>query len=206
MSEAAVAESEVEDGPTQSELDLQKAKAILEPMIRAGNKSDDEMQIALVTGAGFPFKKAGRLFARALEDLGVRMSRKDRSEQVAEILTKNKFAPKEWTEVQSVCEYLSTELDATDEKQALVAVKRFAKTNGITLPVRPKGVRGSGKGSFRIKSLNWMEENPTATDQEFENWVLKDQQRKVADVRLYGRIHKTVRRVYEAAFANGSQG
>lgn len=203
MSEAAVETTETEEEFTQSELDLQKAKKILEPMIRAGDKSDDEMQIALVTGGDFPFKKAGRLFARALEDLGIRMSRKDRTEQVTEILLKNEFAPKEWSEVTQVCEYLSSELDATTEKQALVAVKRFAKTQKISLPVRPKGTRGSGKNSFRIKVLEWMETNPTATDQELENWVLKDQKRKTTDAKLYGRIHKSIRKVYEAGVAAG---
>lgn len=169
-------EAAVEAEPTQAQLELAKAKEIIEPMAKAG-KSDNEMAVALIQVGDFAFKKAGRLLRRCLEDLGVRMSAKDRLTQVSELLLSQDFEPKEWSEVTKVCEWLSEELDATDEKQAMKAVKKFAEAQGIELPKKPKG-GGSRKTGFRTTFYAWVIANPAATDAEFQAWVKPYDKRK----------------------------
>jgi hypothetical protein len=141
--------------PTAAEIEFQKAKTILEPLARDG-KSEEDMLVKLIQ-EGFLSKKAFKLVRSCLEDLGVKMSTKDRCTQTAEILLKNGFAPKDWSEVQDCCTFITKELEATSEKQAMVAIKRFAKDNAIDLPKRPKG-RGQGN-SFRAKMHKFMVEH-----------------------------------------------
>ena len=183
---------------TQAEMELQKAKEIVEPMARE-NVSHDEMAIKLVQ-SGFSYKKAGKLLVKALEDLGVLLSRKDRFNQVSDILLENEFAPKTWDEVQSVVEFLAQELDATDEKQALTAVLKFAKQQKIDLPPKPRGQVGRNPNSIRVKQLNWSLDNPTASDADFTEWFNTTGEERL---RYYLRIHSHIRSAYENGFAAG---
>ncbi len=171
-SEASPTEEPVAAEPTQAQLELAKAKELVEPMARA-DASDEEMVVKLITEGGFQFKKAGRLLQLALEDMGVRLSNKDRYDQASELLVSNDFAPEDWAEVMSICEYLSSELDATTEKQALVAVKKFAKENEIALPEKPKGGSGGGNRSSgkRAQVHVWMVANATASDADLKTWL-----------------------------------
>lgn len=179
--------------PSQAQLELEKAKEIVEPLARA-NASDEEMVVKLITEGQFPFKKAGRLLQHALEDMGVRLSNKDRFAQASELLIANNFAPKDWSEVVSVCEYLETELDATSAKQALVAVKKFAKENDITLPDKPKSAGGGGSrhSGFRAQVHNYMMENATSTDAEFTAWM-KTQESRQGVINYYLRLFQVAR-------------
>ena len=188
---AETAEPAVAAEPSQSQLELAKARELIEPMAKAG-KSEDEMAVTLIHNGGFPFKKAGRLLRRVLEDLGVRMSSKDRLAQASELLLKNDFAPADWSEVIKVCQYLSQELDATDEKQALVVVKKFAKNQKIELPTKPKRSSVATRVSFRNKFLAWLEANPVSTDAQFDSWV-KEQGKKVGQAIFYKKILYIVR-------------
>ena len=197
------AEAAVAAEPTKAQLELAKATEIVKPMAKAG-KSDDEMIIKLTQEAGFTIKQAMRLVNQALEDLGVRMSNKDRYTAVSDLLLANDFAPADWAEVVKTVEWISSELDATTDKQALGAIKKFAKENKIELPAKPSGAGRSGGTSFRAVSLKWMEENVTATDDEFEAWVLSNEGRTAGDVRYYGRIFRTVRKMYEAGVASAA--
>ena len=184
--------------PTKADLELAKAKEILEPLANA-DASDDDMGVALVT-AGFSFNKAKRIMRKALEEMGVRLSSKDRLAKVSEILLANDFAPTEWKEVVDVCAYLAGKVDATDEKQALGAVKKFAKTQGIELPAKPKGKGGIGRPSatsYRTMSLAWIEENPLATEKEFVAWAVEFG-RPVGKLGYSKRILKVVNAAFEA--------
>lgn len=157
--------------PTAAELAFQKAKALLEPLAREG-KTLEVMLVKLI-GEGFTAKKAFKMIQSVLEDMGVRMSRKDRYALVKDILLKNDFAPKDWSEIRDICVYLASELDATDEAQALVAVRRYAKEHKIELPKRQRGEGGprSGGNSFRARKHKWMVENATATSETFNAWL-----------------------------------
>ena len=191
MSEAATQNDG--DELSQAELEFEKAKGIVEPMSRSG-KGDNEIVIALIT-AGFGFKKAGRLLGKVLEALGVRLSNTDRLKMVSEMLMKNDFAPKDWTEVVQVCEYLAEELDATSEKQAMVSVKKFAKNQSIVLPEKPKN-----KG-LRAKTLEWSRANPTADDEAFKVFVSTVTD-KESQKNTYARVHGYIRDAYAAGVAS----
>lgn len=196
----AVAENVEQEVPaklTQVEIDVTNAKKIVEPMARAGN-THDEMAIALVQN-GFSYKKAGNVLKRCLEDLGVLLSRKDRFSQVEEILIKNEFAPKEWSEVQAVIEYLARELDATSEKEAMVSVLKFAKQQKIDMPTKPRGQVGRNPNSIRIKQLQWSLANATADDAAFKTWFESTGEEKGESYHL--RIHTFMRQAYAAGQA-----
>jgi len=166
-----MAEPAVAAEPTAAEAEFQKARKIIEPLARGG-KSDEDMIVKLIN-SGFQAKKSFKLLKTALEDLGVRMSAKDRFEQVSELLLKNDFAPTEYSEVRDVCTYLASELDATDEKQAMVAVRKYAKVNNIELPKRPKGAGGprSAGNSFLARKYKWMIENAKESSEAFVGFL-----------------------------------
>ena len=182
--------------PTTAELELESAKEIVEPLARA-DKSEDEMIVTLIQEGGFGFKKAARMLNLALEALELRMSAKDRYAKVSELLLDQDFAPTEWSEVVAVASYLSEEIDATDEKQAMKAVRRFAKDRDIELPKRPAGGGGGGqKTGFRTICLEWMVENATSTDEEFKAWLVAGDRPK-GDYLFYGRIFSAARKMAE---------
>lgn len=202
-SEAAPAEEPVKGEPTQGQLELAKAKELIEPMARA-DSSDEEMVVKLITEGGFQFKKAGRLLQLALEDMGVRLSNKDRYEQASELLVKNDFAPDDWAEVIQVCEYLASELDATSEKQALVAVKKFAKENEITLPEKPKGGGGGNRSTgLRAKVHAWMVSNATASDADLKAWLEAEGESRQGHIRHYQVDFSIARKMAAAIVAAG---
>jgi uncharacterized lipoprotein len=192
-----VGKQEAEDAvaePSQAQLEFAKAKELIQPLAKAG-KSEDEMAIVLIQKGDFPFKRAGRLLRKVLEDLGVRMSAKDRLREVSDLLLKADFAPKDWSEVVKICKYLAEEVDATDEKQALNAVKKFAKDQGYELPIKPKGSGGGAKVGFRSVFLTWLEANPTASDDMFDKWI-KQHDRKASQVSFYKRILGVMRKTH----------
>lgn len=176
--------------PTALELEFQKAKGFVEPLARAG-KTDEEMLVKLI-GEGFMAKKAFKLLSQCLEDLGVRMSAKDRYTQTSDILLGNDFKPTSWGEVRDVCTYLASELEATDEKQAMIAVRRYAKIQKIELPkpVRGEGGPRSGGKSFAARVCKWMVENATAEDATFTEW-LKGEKKNQTQINYHIRMFQT---------------
>jgi len=166
--------------PTQAELDREKAESIVAPLASAG-KTDEAMIVALITQGDFRFKYAGQLLQLALEKLGVRMSNKERYSHISEYLMENVFSPETWEDVMNTAEYFAQELDATDEKQALVAIKKFAKENDITLPGRPKGIdkrSGGTRHGFTAECFQWMVDNANSSEEEFITWLDGEGKRK----------------------------
>lgn len=201
MSEAVVETTE-EKAPTQAEKDLARAIEIITPRATDGT-TDDELKILLMKDGGFPFAKAGRLFNRAMESMGARLSAKDRFELVSETLLENDFAPVDWSEVQTVVEYLASEIDSTDEKQALVAVRRFAKENGIDLPKKPKASAGPGKGrGFRGQILDWFVANVEKSDDDFVAWMKTNEKPEALIKRFLG-FRENARLVHAAMTEKG---
>jgi hypothetical protein len=192
--EAAVAAE-----PTAAQLELAKAKEIVTPM--AKDKSDEEMLIKLMTDGGFQAKKAMRLLQQSLEDLGVRMSNKDRYTQVSEMLLETNFAPETWDEVKAAVDYIAEQLEATDDRQALVAVRKFAKEKGIDLPVKAKGGT-RGQSGFRSQIHAWMRENATGTDADFAAWM-KANEKSQGLINYYTRQLQVARDMAAAIVAAG---
>jgi hypothetical protein len=194
MSEAQPA---VAAEPTAAELEFQKARALIEPMSRDG-KSDEDMLVKLIQ-EGFLAKKAFKLVRQSLEDLGVRMSTKDRYEQISEILLKNEFAPAEYSDLKDCVAFLTTEIEATDEAQALKAVKKFAKANSIELPKAPKGSRSSGK-SFRSRALRFMVDHACDDVSVFIKF-LEDEKKTQTQINYYTRSFETGQEMAKAIIA-----
>lgn len=197
-------EDTTEDKPqTQAQIDLGRAVEIVKPLATAG-KSEDEILVTLIQDGGFGYKKAGRLMNQALVELGVKMSAKDRYEAVCELLTENDFAPTEWSEVQSVIEYIAQEIDSTNEKQAAAAVRKYAKEQGIDLPKRPKG--GSGGGGrgrgFRGEIFDWMVANPAASNDDFAKWMT-GHGKPESMVKRFTAFRDTAVKIHEAMKAAG---
>jgi hypothetical protein len=194
MSEA---EPAVAAEPTAAELEFQKARAIIEPLARDG-KSEEDMLVAMIR-EGFLAKKSFKLIRMSLEDLGKLLSTKDRNTQVSEILLKNDFAPEEYSDLKDCIAFLTSELECTDEKQALKAVKKFAKENKIELPKAPKGSRSSGK-SFRSRALRFMVEHANEDVKVFVKF-LEDEERTQTQINYYTRSFETGQEMAKAIIA-----
>ena len=167
---SASTESTEVNEPSQAVLDLAKAKSLIGDDAR-NEATEDELIVKLITEGGFNYRKATRLMTLALQDLGLKMSAKDRYEAVCEILTENGFAPDTYEDVEKVVGYLAEELESTTEKQALVAVRRFAKEQDIDIPKKPKGGGGGRGPGFRGEIITWMIDNATEDDATFTKWL-----------------------------------
>lgn len=126
--------------------DTQKVEEIVAAGIEAG-KSDDDMLVDIVN-SGISFKAAGKLFKAVMEDKGLRISAKERAEQAAKILADADFGVEEITDdVIAAC--VASIVDGvkdTNEKQALAAIRKYAKDNNIELPKVKKAATGGGRG------------------------------------------------------------
>ncbi len=207
MSEAAVTNEETTEAEakmTQSQIDLARAVELIKEKVAAGTGEDDLM-ILLIQEGGFGYKKAGRMLNQALVQLNVRISAKDRYEQVCELLIENDFAPTTWDEVLGVVSYLAEEIDSTNEKQALVSVRKYAKENEIALPKKPKSEsKGRGRG-FRGQIFEWMIANVKATDDDFRAFMA-EAGKPESMTKRYLFFRETSVKIHEAIVAARSNG
>lgn len=153
------------------ESDLDRASAILAPMIEA-EASNDDMAVALIQ-AGFKYTVAGRMLAKVLESKGLKLSAKDRYASVAEHLQNWSFAPESWDDVEEAVANLVEEVQATNAAQAISCIRRFAKEHEIQLPEKPKGT-GGGRSSGTSASKRfyaWTVANPTASLDDLKEFV-----------------------------------
>jgi len=153
---------------TEQPSDLDRAIAIVNPMIESG-ASDEDMVIALI-GSGFKFQKAGRLLTKAQEAAGVRMSAKDRYASAEELLTGWSFAPESWDDVDQAADALAEEIDATSKAQAISCIKKFVKAAGLEMPSKPKRTGGSREGVFE-RFIAWALANKDASDEDIANYA-----------------------------------
>jgi len=128
------------------------------------DKEDNEILVALVNN-GVSFKNAVKAFNTAMNELGFRISPKERLEKATAILDEVGFAPETFQDVQDAITGLCAKISSTNEKQALLVIRKYAKVNSIEMP---KAVKDPNKaGGARGKVLNWMAANPSATIEEF---------------------------------------
>jgi hypothetical protein len=185
--------------PTRAQVDYKRAKALIEPLLAQG-KTEDAIGIVLVNN-GFTFAKAKLYRKKVLEDLGVVLSNRNRNEQTADILVAGKFAPKTWEHVLNAVAHITKNIAATNDKQAMKAVKYFAKQQKIDLPVKPKGTRGRSPNSFRALTLTWIQENPSEEEAAFETWL--QGQGSESDRRYFARIFAMAKVVYASGVEAG---
>lgn len=153
--------------------DLERATEILNPLIDR-EATEDEMVIELIQ-SGFKFSRAGRLLTQVLESKGLRLSAKDRYAAVEEHLVAWSFDPQSWADVEEAAESLSEEVDNTSKAQAIRAIQKFAKQNGIELPAKPKGTGGGGGPRVNAfdRFASWAMDHRDASDEDIDAYALE---------------------------------
>jgi len=149
-----------------SQLDLPEyldKKAIVIAGVKAG-KSDNEIQLELIE-AGVPVRDAVGEFRTALMAAGMLLKPKERNAKLAELL--DGFSPESGDDVSAKLRELMDAVPRTTERQAMAAIRKYAKDNKFELP-KVKRV-----GGFKKKVFDWMLANPTATVSELGEFVAK---------------------------------
>jgi len=182
MNDQTVAE---QNTPTET----QKVEEIVKAGIAAG-KNDDAMLIDIVQ-AGVSFKRASKLFKQVLEAQGVRIASKDRNTQAGEILAAMDFNPQNAADVEAAVKEIEAKVKDTNAKQALTAVKKYAKEHQIELPKTVKGQRGVS--GFRSKVFDWILANPNGSVAELKEFIAsmeKPESIQKRFVGIYDLVHK----------------
>lgn len=146
--------------------DTAMVEKICEAGVAAG-KTDDEILIEIVT-SGVKFGVAGKLFRQVMEAKGFRVSNSERSKKAEELLGDVELATSD--DVAEAIETLTQNIPDTNEKQALVILRRFAKAKEIELPKVAKREKGHVSG-FRGVAYRWMIENPAASNKDLTAFI-----------------------------------
>lgn len=156
--------------------DTQNVDTIVKAGFEAG-KTDEDMIIELLE-SGVKFKEAGKLFKAACERLGLRKSAKNRKEEVFSILDEAEFAPENSDQLTQMVEYIAGNVDDTSEKQALAAIKSWAKVNEVELPKAARAARAAkstvtvaGATGARAQIFNWMIGNKGFASEELSAFI-----------------------------------
>lgn len=147
--------------------DEKKVEEIVVAGVEAG-KSDDDMLVEVVN-SGVSFKKAIKLFKNVMETKGLRISAKKRADKIAELIAELNFQPETGDDVQSMITKITKEVPDTNEKQAIGALRRWAKKAEYDLPKVKKS--GAAAGGVRGKIYAFMIDHPKATPEQFTAWV-----------------------------------
>lgn len=146
------------------ELDLPEKldiRSIVVAGIKAG-KDDDTIMMELVN-AGVPIRDAYGEFRTAMIRAGFLLRPKERNEKLTGLL--DGFNPETGDDVSAMLRELMDEVPRTTERQAMAAIRKYAKDNKIELP-KVKRV-----GGFKKKVYDWMLANPTATVDELGAFI-----------------------------------
>jgi len=164
--------------PTQSNI----IKGIVEEEgeHRDADTDSDEFEVAVFTrcieklnelGITFKIKQLGSLVKREIAEQGLVVTNTQRKEMVFDILESGGFNPETWDDVQQVIEHIVAEVNDTDHKQALSAIRKYAKVNEIELPKR--STRKKSSGSFRSQAIQFMIENSPCSDETLMEFVVE---------------------------------
>lgn len=175
----------------------QKVEEIVEAGLAAG-KSEDDILVEIIN-AGVAYKKAGKLFNQYMLNSGHRITRKERNEQVAELLDEAEFNPETGEEVAAMIEKITSEVKATNEKEALQAIRAFARDNDIELPKVPK--KGRTQGGFKGKVFAWMLDNPTAGADDLTSFITEECGKNEATAKRFVEIQAFATKFAEAVNA-----
>lgn len=156
--------------------ETQIVEDIIAKGIEAGH--DDDTMLVAIVNEGISFKAAGKLFKSVMESKGYRASTAKVAEESAKILSEAEFSPEVSDDVKSMVEHIISEISGATEKQAMAAIRKYAKANEITLPKAKTGAKNSsgGSGGINKKVAEFLLENRGASEEEISNHVsgLKD--------------------------------
>jgi len=139
-------------------------KGIVVSGIKAG-KTDDAIMLELIE-AGVPVRDAWGEFKTALMAAGYLLKPAERNEKLAELLID--FAPESGADITDMIELMKSELPRTTDRQAMGAIRKYAKENDLVLPKVKK------VGGFKKKLFDWMVNNPTASIDELNGFVVEN--------------------------------
>ena len=136
-------------------------KGIVVAGIKAG-KTDDAIMMELIN-VGVHVRDAYGEFRTAMMAAGLLLRPKERNEKLAAVL--DGFSPKTGDDVSDKLKELMDEIPRTTERQAMGAIRKYAKDNKIELP-KVKRV-----GGWKRKLQDWIVENPTASVDDLSSYV-----------------------------------
>tara|TARA_R110000751_G_scaffold154943_2_gene260025 strand:+ start:272 stop:832 length:561 start_codon:yes stop_codon:yes gene_type:complete len=154
-------------------MNLENATEILLPLIESGDHDPDSLMTALAN-AGFKITKIPAFVGKVLENAGLRLSPTNRASAVAEFMVAN--APESfdsWDSVIDLASQAADEIGSSTIGQIVSALKKWAKANGIELPVQTKAVSAGGTRSNQFDRFRvHYQANPTMTDAEIAEYAL----------------------------------
>ena len=145
--------------------DTNKVLEIVKTGKEAGK--DDNLIMIDIMQAGIGYKAASKKFSEALQELGLMIKPGDRKEQVAEILAKGKFEPKDWDQVQSAIDHVVKTVKDTNSAQATGAIRAWLKAHDLECPKKPKSEKSAGGGKALEELVHWILDNPTADEKAY---------------------------------------
>lgn len=156
--------------PEQNKMtDTQVVENVIEEGV-ANDRTDDEMLVAIVN-EGISFKSAGRLFKQIMEEKGYRVSAAERAEEASKILADADFKPESYSDVAEMIAKITQSVNDTTDKQALVAIRKYAKENGIDMPKKSAGAGRASGGGLLEGIANWMLANRDADEAAIVNAI-----------------------------------
>lgn len=176
-----------------SQLDLPEKldiKGIVVAGVKAG-KDDNQIMMELID-AGIPVRDAVGEFRIALMAAGMLLKPKERNAKLAELL--DDFEPETGDDVSAKLRELMDAVPRTTERQAMAAIRKYARDNKLELP-KVKRV-----GGFKKKVYDWMIAHPTATVDELGAFIAeKGKPESVA--KRYGEVLTLAQRMAERIVA-----
>jgi len=171
-------------------MDKQTDSEIVKDIVVAGHaaeKSDDDMLLEIMQ-AGVKFKVAGKLFNKAMQDGGFKITATARKDNARKILVDAEFNPESYDEVSKMVEKLIAEISDTTTSQAYSCIKNYAKEMEFELPKPPK----VEKGGLRNKVLDWICANPDCTKDDILTAIKELSDGKKGDDKMAERFYSFV--------------
>lgn len=176
--------------PEQNKMsESQSVKEIIE----AGFKkelSDNDMIIQIIN-SGVEYKSAIKQFETVAQELGLRLSNKQRKEKARSMLVEKEFEPTEYSEVTAMVEAIAKEIPDTEFSQALLLVKKYCKEMEITIPKPEK----KAAGGFRAEVFKFIRENVEASKDDFAKWITETKEKELKIVDRYWPVFELAKSV-----------
>ena len=125
-----------------------------------GEGGTEEQMMIEAMNKGVKFKAAANLVDKLMQEFGYRVSTKKRKEQGRKILVDAEFMPKDYSDVEEMCDTLCKQIADTVTSQAFAIIRAYCKEFQLEMPKPAK----KPKGGFNKILENWMIQNIYASD------------------------------------------
>jgi len=171
-------------------MDKKADSEIVRDIVVAGvekEKSDDDMLLEIMQ-AGIKFKVAGKLFNKAMQEGGFKITASARKEQARKHLVEVEFNPTTYEQVTDMVDQLTKVISDTTTSQAHSCVKAYLKELEVEMPQAPK----VPTGGLRNKIMDWICENPSCDKAQLLKSILELSDGKKGDEKLAERFYRFV--------------